>query len=261
MTVTGILGKILEKKRHEVDLACARVPLAALKEQALSAPPPRDFAAALLGLPRPRVIAEIKRASPSAGPIRAGADAPSIAREYQASGAAALSVLTDETFFAGSLHDLTAVRAATSLPVLRKDFLVDRYQVVEARAAGADAVLLIVAALDEELLFALWQEATTLGMSALVEVHSLHEAERAVRLGARIIGVNHRDLATFQMDMTLTAKIRPLVPAGTVLVGESGIRSVADVRHLVQAGADAILVGEALMQKPSPGQALRELLA
>jgi indole-3-glycerol phosphate synthase len=261
VTAQGILGKILEHKRQEVASASARVPISALRDQARSAPPPRDFAAALRALPRPRVIAEIKRASPSAGPIRQGADAPSIAREYQAHGAAAISVLTDETFFAGSLHDLEAVRAAVGVPVLRKDFVVDAYQVVEARAFGADAVLLIVAALEDALLRELFEEATTLGMGVLVEVHDAAEAERAVHVGARVIGVNHRDLATFQMDMGLCAKLRPHVPLGTVLVGESGIRSPDDVRRLVEIGADAILVGEALMRQPSPGQALRELLA
>lgn len=262
MAAGGILAQILAEKRREIDAARAAVPLSALEQQARDAPPPRDFAAALrrpAGQPV-RAIAEVKRASPSAGPIRAGADARAIAAEYETAGAAAISVLTDEKFFAGSLDDLTAVRLGVSLPVLRKDFLLDPYQVVQARAAGADAVLLIAAALDEGPLAELLGVARALGLKTLVEVHDAAEADRAVAAGAEVIGVNHRDLATFQMDLGLTARLRPRIPADRVLVAESGIRTAADVATLAAAGADAILVGETLMRRPAPGAALAELL-
>lgn len=261
----SILAEILETKVGEVARARAVRPLAALEADLAGVSAPRGFAAALA---RPsgdaarssmRVIAEIKRASPSAGPIRAGADPAAIAREYADAGASCLSVLTDERYFDGHLSFLARVRDAVSLPLLRKDFVIDPYQVVEARAAGADAVLLIVAALEQPLLRELHAAVVALRMDALVEIHSEAEAERALEAGARLIGVNHRNLATFEIDMSLTGRLRPCVPDGTVLVGESGIRTGADVDLLAVAGADAILVGESLMRAPSPGQALREL--
>lgn len=266
----GILARILEEKAREVAVAKARVPVEVLLGRLLEAPPPRDFAAALRKRPdadaarrpcTPRVIAEVKRASPSAGPIRPHADAPAIAAEYEAAGAAAISVLTDEKFFHGSLDDLSAVRARVGLPVLRKEFVVDPYQVLEARAAGADAVLLIVAALDDARLSELVETTRSLDMTPLVEVHDEREAERALAAGADVIGVNHRDLATFEIDMGLSARLRGRVPADCLLVGESGIRTAADVRALAEAGVDAILVGETLMRQPSPGAALRALLS
>jgi indole-3-glycerol phosphate synthase len=258
----SILARILEAKAAEVAEARAARPLARLETAAADAAPARSLAAALR---RPagaavRVIAEIKRASPSAGPIRPDADPAAIGAAYQAAGAAAISVLTDEQFFAGHLSFLDRVRAATSVPLLRKDFLIDPYQVVEARAAGADAVLLIVAALAQDTLVTLLGEARRLGMDALVEVHDAAEAARAVSAGAAIIGVNHRNLATFEMDMGLTARLRSLVPADAILVGESGIRTAADVRALGAAGAHAVLVGEHLMRQPDPGQGLAELV-
>jgi indole-3-glycerol phosphate synthase len=258
----SILARILEVKAAEVAAARAARPLVTLEAAAAEAPPARSLAAALR---RPagaavRVIAEIKRASPSAGPIRPGADPAAIGAAYQAAGAAAISVLTDESFFDGHLSFLGRVRAATSIPLLRKDFLIDPYQIVEARAAGADAVLLIVAALTQDALVALLAEARRLGMDALVEVHDADEARRAVDAGAEIIGVNHRNLATFAVDTGLTAKLRPLLPADAILVGESGIRTAADVRGLGAAGAHAVLVGEHLMRQPDPGQALAELV-
>lgn len=265
MPPSGILAQILDEKRREVAAARTQVRLAALEVQAAEAPAVRDFAAALAkpAGARPRAIAEIKRRSPSAGEIRPGAEPVAIASEYRDHGAAAISVLTDEQFFGGTLHDLTAVRAAVRVPVLRKDFLIDPYQVVQARAAGADAVLLIVAALGEDdgLLRELLSVAAALGMTALVEVHDAPEADRAVAAGARVVGVNHRNLATFAMDMSLTGRLRARVPADRVLVAESGIKTAADVRALDAAGADAILVGESLMRQPSPGAALAELLA
>jgi indole-3-glycerol phosphate synthase len=258
----GILGRILEEKHREVAALRERTTTAALEQAAASAPQTRDFVGALRrhGAPLPRVIAEHKRASPSAGTIRGDANPAIIASDYEGAGAAALSVLTDEKFFQGRLADLTTARVRATIPTLRKDFLVDALQVLEARAAGADAVLLIVAALDDARLRELHDLALAWKMGVLVEVHDAAEAERALALGAQVIGVNHRDLRTFEMDMTLTARVRALVPADRVLVAESGIRTHADVLAMVAAGADAILVGEALMRQPSPGNALRLLL-
>lgn len=257
-----ILEKILAVKRDEVAAARATRAFADVDTAARSAPPVRPFAAALrrpAGAPM-RVLAEIKRASPSAGPIRPGADPAEIALEYAGAGAAAISVLTDRQFFDGDLAFLARCRECVDVPLLRKDFVVDAYQIAEARAAGADAVLLIVAALPEPQLAELLAAATSYGLDALVEVHDLREADVAVRVGATLIGVNHRDLRTFTMDMTLTAQIAPRVPTTAVLVGESGIRTRDDVRMLGAAGAHAVLVGEHLMRAPSPGAALRELV-
>jgi indole-3-glycerol phosphate synthase len=257
----SILAEILAAKADEVAVARAARPAAELERAIAGAP--RSLRAALRrpAGQRVRAIAEIKRASPSAGPIRPGADPAAIARDYAAAGAAAISVLTDRRYFDGDLGFLAAVRAAVALPLLRKDFLIDPYQVVEARAAGADAVLLIVAAVDDGALAVLLAESRRLGMDALVEVHSEAECERALGAGAELIGVNHRDLATFTMDMGLTARLRAVVPADLVLVAESGIKTAADVAAMAAAGADAILVGESLMRAPSPGEALRALLA
>ena len=263
--VPSILATILERKREEVEAAKARVPIERLLDQALAAPHEVRSLRAALARPRGapvRVIAEIKRASPSAGPIRPGADPGEIATEYVAAGAHALSVLTDRDFFDGDLGFLGQVRAALGgrrVPLLRKDFLIDPYQVVEARVAGADAVLLIAAALDDRTLAELWTMARTLTLDALVEVHDEAEAERAAALGADIIGVNHRDLATFQMDMGLTARLAPRL-RDAVLVAESGIKTRADVEAMAAAGAHAVLVGESLMRAPSPGEALKALL-
>lgn len=258
----SILARILAAKADEVAAARARRPLAEVERAAARAPAARSLAAALrrpTGAPV-RVIAEIKRASPSAGAIRPDADPAEIGAMYQAAGAAAISVLTDEGFFDGRLDFVGAARAATDVPLLRKDFLIDAYQVVEARAAGADAVLLIVAALAQDRLVALLAEVRRLGMDALVEVHDADEAARAVDAGAGIIGVNHRDLATFAVDTGLTARLRPALPADVVLVGESGIRTAADVARLGAAGAHAVLVGEHLMRQPHPGEALGALV-
>jgi indole-3-glycerol phosphate synthase len=259
----SILAKILEVKRSEIALARRTHPEEALELAAQTAPPPRGMARALKrppGAPM-RAIAEIKRASPSAGKIRPGADPAAIACEYADAGAAAISVLTDVEFFDGQLAFLGRVRAVVDRPVLRKDFLIDPYQVIEARAAGADAVLLIAAALDEYALMTMIAETSRLGMDALVEVHGIGELERALACGATLVGVNHRNLVDFTIDMTLTARLRRRVPPDVVLVAESGIRSAADVRAMAAAGADAILVGESLMRAKSPGAALAALLA
>ncbi len=240
------------------------LPLADVKAQLADAPPVRDFYAALRegDLPRPRIIAEIKRRSPSAGDIRPRANAVEIAQQYMLNGAAAISVLTDVEFFGGSLVDLVAVRAGTRLPILRKDFIIEPYMVWRARAAGADAVLLIVTALEADTLVELAELAAELGLATLVEVHSEKELEQAMRLdpAPRIIGVNHRNLRTFEVDMTLAARLRKLLPAEVVVVAESGIKTADDVRHMGEAGCDAVLVGETLMRAPDPGAALRELL-
>ena len=252
-----ILDRILATKRDELAaLDRARV-LAAVA----AAPPARPFRAALARAPgqRMRVIAEIKRASPSAGPIRPDADPVAIAGEYTAAGATAISVLTDRTYFDGALEFLPRVRAAVATPLLRKDFVIDPIQVAEARAAGADAVLLIVAALPRTLP-ALVAATREYGLDALVEVHDEAELDVALAAGATLVGVNHRDLKTFAVDMTLTARIAKRVPAEIVLVAESGIRTADDVRQLGDAGAHAILVGEQLMRAASPGAALAELL-
>lgn len=261
----SILSRILDRKREELAAAKTERPVGRLVAEASVAPPARGFRRALrrpAGAPV-RAVAEIKRASPSAGPIRPGADPAAIAGEYASAGAAAISILTDRDFFDGELGFLGIVRGTRGLeqvPLLRKDFLIDEYQVVEARAAGADAVLLIVAALDDVGLRDLHAAARQLGMDALVEVHDEREADRAVAAGASLIGVNHRDLATFAMDMELTARLAGRVPVGTVLVGESGIKTRDDVARLGAAGAHAVLVGETLMRAPSPGAALAELL-
>ena len=258
----GVLGEILAAKVGEVAAARAERSHADLAAVARAQPPARSLKEALRREPGEpvRVLAEIKRASPSAGPIRPDADPAEIARDYQRGGAAALSVLTDRRWFDGDLGFLARVRAAVSLPLLRKDFMIDPYQVVEARAAGADAVLLIVAALDDALLAEMQAAAAEQGLDALVEVHDARECERALAIGATLIGVNHRDLRTFAIDLGLTAALAPGLPAGTILVAESGLRVRAEVERVVAAGAHAILVGESLMRAPSPGSALRALV-
>lgn len=208
--------------------------------------------------PTLKVIAEFKRRSPSAGDIRAGADAAEIARQYEAAGAAALSVLTDGDFFGGSPDDLQRARAAVSLPILRKDFLLDERDVIDSLAMGADAVLLIVRILDDAMLRAMLKTARAHGMEALVETHNDREIDRALEAGAEVIGVNHRDLDTLQIDLGLSARARSRV-GHRILVAESGIKTPADVARMRSHGADAILVGEQLMKAPDPGRALVEL--
>jgi indole-3-glycerol phosphate synthase len=219
--------------------------------------PVRPFAAALRG-PWPRVIAELKRKSPSAGVIRAGADPAEIARAYERAGAAAISVLTDREFFDGDPAHVARVKAAVSLPVLRKDFLVDERDVIDSRGMGADAILLIVRILDDAQLRAMLDAARALGMDALVETHDDTERARALAAGAEVIGVNHRDLDTLKIDLSLSARAREKIGA-RILVAESGIRTPDDVRTMRAHGADAILVGEQLMKAPDPGAALAAL--
>ncbi len=255
------LADILARKRVEVEAARAALPERELAARAADAPAPRAFEAALSPRGGPvRVIAEVKRASPSAGAIRAALDAPAQARAYAAAGAAAISVLTDGPGFGGSLADLAAVRAAVDAPLLRKDFVLDRYQLLEARAHGADAALLIVAALDDGRLRGLLEACGALGLAALVEVHDEAEAERALAAGARVVGVNNRNLRTFAVDLAVSERILPTLPAGVKGVAESGVRSAADARRLRTAGAANLLVGEALVRAADPGLLLREMM-
>jgi indole-3-glycerol phosphate synthase len=254
-----ILDDILAETRRTVARAKEVRPASVVQAEAAAAPPPRGFGAALRG-PDIACIAEFKRRSPSAGWIREGADPAPVVSAYQAAGAAALSVLTDGPFFGGSLDDLQRARAAVALPALRKDFMVDAYQVAEARAAGADAILLIVSALTDVELAALLDEAERWRLDVLVEAHDAAEVERAVAVGARIVGVNHRDLRTFQMDMSLTERLRDRIPADRLVVAESGIRTAGDVQRMRNVGVNAILVGENLMRGGDPAAALRALL-
>ena len=256
----SVLEGIMARKAREVAERRGALPDVELEARAREAAPPRDLARALSPRGGPlRVIAEVKRASPSAGAIHAGLDAPAQARRYADAGAAAISVLTDGPGFGGSLDDLVAVRAAVDVPLLRKDFVLDRYQLLEARAAGADAALLIVAALAPDALRRLLDDCGELGLSALVEAHDLGEAERAVAAGARIVGVNNRDLRTFQVDLSTSERILPTLPAEVRGVAESGVRTPADARRLRRAGAANLLVGEALVRAADPGALLREL--
>ncbi|MGE0398661.1 MAG: indole-3-glycerol phosphate synthase TrpC [Kofleriaceae bacterium] len=256
-----ILDEILATKREEVAAARAARSLSDVDRTARAAGPVRGLASALRRPPGEpvRVLAEIKRASPSAGAIRAGADPAVIAAEYAGAGAAALSVLTDARYFDGRLEFLARVRERVALPLLRKDFIIDPYQVVEARAAGADAILLIVAALDRPQLAELMAVAEEHALDVLVEVHTPKEAETALAVGTTLLGVNHRDLKTFTIDMSLTSVVAPMLPPDVVLVAESGIRSAADVQLLGAVGAHAVLVGEQLMRAASVGDALRAL--
>jgi indole-3-glycerol phosphate synthase len=253
----GILTSIVRTKREEVEelRPCRR----ALERDALAAAPARDFAGALRRGSRVSLIAECKRRSPGAGDIRPGLDPAALARSYQAAGAGALSVLTDGSYFGGSLADLAAARAAVALPVLRKDFTLDPLQVLEARAGGADAVLLIVRILDNGALRALHALARELGMAALVEAHDEEEVERALESGAGILGINNRDLATFTADPGTTLRLLEGVGPEVTVVSESGIRSRDDVARLAAAGVDAVLVGETLLRAPDPGAVAGEL--
>jgi indole-3-glycerol phosphate synthase len=255
-----MLDKIVTSKRREIAAAKEARPEASLRAAAAAAPPPRNFFAALAPGPPIRLIAEIKRASPSAGPIRPDCDPLDIARIYESHGASCISVLTDEPFFQGTLADLQAVRAAVRLPVLRKDFILDSYQVFEARAAGADAVLLIAECLDDCDLRKLHNDIVALGMTPLVEIYDPENLQRVFDAGATLIGVNNRDLRTFKTDLEHTLRLRDRVPDECVLIAESGIRTRDDVLRLESAGVDAILVGESLMKSADIGAAVDTLL-
>lgn len=261
--MTDILARIADYKRDDVAARKARRSLAEVEAAAIAASPPRGFAAALTAAARPgrpALIAEIKKASPSKGLIRADFDPPVLARAYATGGAACLSVLTDGPSFHGDDAYLEAARAATSLPCLRKDFLVDPWQVAESRALGADAILVILAMVDDSLAADLMSEADRLGMDALVEVHDDEEMRRAGQLGARLVGVNNRDLRTFVTDLSITERLATQAPENAQLVTESGIFTRADAERLSRAGAVAMLVGESLMRQADVTAATRELL-
>jgi len=257
-----ILDEILEKKRSEVEAARAHRPQAELEAGAGAlAEPTRGLTDSLLASPAPAVIAELKRRSPSKGVIREDFDPVSLGADYEAGGAAALSVLTDGPFFGGELEYLARVRQAVGLPLLRKDFIIDSYQLAESRLAGADAILLIVAALSPGDLAEYHAEAGRWGLEALVEVHDEKELEVALEVGATLVGVNNRDLRTFEVDLSALERVAGHLAGeeGVLLVAESGIHTPADIARLESAGARAFLVGESLMRCPDVADALREL--
>lgn len=265
MTQPTILERIVEQRRRDVEAARSAVPLDALEGCARAAPPPMDFPGRLRRDAPMAVIAEIKRASPSRGDIAPDVDAAAMARLYAEAGASAISVLTEPAWFKGTLDDLRAARDATAAlgegrpALLRKDFIIDAYQVAEARACGADTVLLIVAALDDALLAELLAYSRACAMEPLVEVNNAAEMERAVAAGAQVIGVNNRDLHSFTVDLTTTERLAGKAPRGVILAALSGIGTRADVERFARAGATAVLVGEALMRATDPGATIAEL--
>lgn len=255
-----ILDEIIENKRTEVEASKASVPLEELVERAAAAEPARDFLGALRPAGRsPRIVAEIKKASPSRGVLREDFDPAWIAREYTRGGAAAISVLTDSAYFQGRLAYLRTVKASSPLPVLRKDFITDPYQVYESRAFGADALLLIAAALSPSELSSLLGLTHTLGMNAIVEVHDEDELGAALGAGSGIIGINNRDLRTFEVDTDVTVRLAGGVPSGTLVISESGIGR-DNIAAMVEQGIRAFLIGESFMKAPSPGDELAALL-
>lgn len=258
--MAAILDTIASHVREEVGRRKRQSPPSALRDRPLFGLPRRGFERALRGGGR-RIIAEVKRASPSQGVIRQEFDPVKIAMDYEAGGAAALSVLTEEHFFQGSLLYLEQIREAVSLPLLRKDFILESYQLLEARAFGADAVLLIAALLDPLLLKDLGAEAKALSLDSLVEVHTEEELERALKAGAVMIGINNRDLKTFEVRLETTERLLPMVPPGLLVVSESGIDGPEQIRRLERLGVHAFLIGETLMRAREPGAKLRELVS
>jgi indole-3-glycerol phosphate synthase len=262
--MSDILERILATKRVEVDQARAARPLAALRADAEQRGGQRDFLGAMrrkLAAGKPAVIAEVKKASPSKGVLRADFDPAAIARSYAANGAACLSVLTDREYFQGAPEYLERARDASGLPALRKDFIVDAYQVVEARAMDADAILLIVASLDDAQLREFEALAKSLGMAVLVEVHDAAELERALRLSTPLVGINNRNLRTFETALDTTLSLLPRIPGDRIVVTESGIVAPSDVARMRAANVNAFLVGEAFMRAPDPGAELARLFA
>ena len=259
---SDILARILTTKAEEVIAAQLERPLNVVEEQARSVPPPRGFANAIrtrIAEGRPAVIAEIKRASPSKGVLRQAFDPAAIAASYARAGATCLSVLTDRPFFQGAPEFLVEARAAAPMPALRKEFIVDEYQVAESRALGADAILLIVAALDDARLAALESCAVAYGLDVLVEVHDAAELDRALKLATPLIGINNRNLRTFNVTLHTTIELLPRIPADRIVVTESGIVAQRDVAQMRRHGVHAFLVGEAFMRAPDPGAALNAL--
>jgi indole-3-glycerol phosphate synthase len=263
LDIPDVLARVLADKHEEVRVRSAATPQGEIERQAAAAPAVRDFAAGLcdaVAEGRIGLIAEIKRASPSGGLIRDPFDPPSLARDYAAGEASCLSVLTDNPYFEGTPEHLEQARAACALPVLRKDFMVHPWQVFESRAMGADAILVIMAALSDEMAGELVQTARSLDMSVLVEVHDQRELERALGLEVRLVGINNRNLRTLRTDLATAEALVPLVPADRIPVAESGIRSAEDVRRMAEAGARCILVGEHLMRQVDVAAAARELV-
>lgn len=256
----SILDEIVESKRKEVRIARKWMPIEELAAQAADAPPVRAFRDALTGSRPIQLIAEVKKASPSAQVIRADFDPVNIARVYQDKGAACISVLTDAPFFQGHLSYLARVRASVAIPLLRKDFIIDEYQVFEARLAGADAILLIAEILDDGLLRSLMARAQALGMSCLVELHDEANLPRVLAAGAELVGINNRDLRSFSTNIDHTLRLRDKIPPNVDLVSESGIHTHDDVSRLERAGVRAVLVGESLMRSPDIGVAVERLL-
>ena len=259
-TAPNILSKIIARKRIEVEEAKRLRPEASLLEQLDAASPVRDFVSALRAAPDIGLIAEVKKGSPSAGIIRADFDPVMIAKTYERHGASCLSVLTDEHFFLGHLDYLRAVRQTVSIPVLRKDFMIDRYQVLEARAAGADCILLIAECLDDCHLRDLYFYAYELGMESLIELYDVENLDRVLKLEPALMGINNRDLRSFVTDLEHTVRLAKQVPSTTLLVSESGIKTRADIDRVKAGGARAILVGETLMRSPEIGPAVDELM-
>ena len=255
----SFLARIVSHKRDELTQTQKKMPLAALQQMAQSQAAPRDFRRALTAGKNLAVIAEMKKSSPSAGVLREDFTPVALAKSYAAHGAAALSILTDEKFFGGNLENLQKARTVCTLPILRKDFILQPYQIWEARAFGADAILLIVAMLDRSQLFELLFAAAETGVQALVEVHDEAELDRALLAGANLIGINNRNLQTFEVTLETTERLSNLIPASCVRVAESGIKSRQDVGRMAACGVDAILVGSHLMRQADPGQALAEL--
>jgi indole-3-glycerol phosphate synthase len=253
------LATIAEQVRDQLVVRKRHMPISALRERRLFYEPVRGLASVLNGSTR-RIIAEVKRASPSKGLIREDFDAVTIAKDYAAHGASAISVLTEERLFQGSLDYLERIHGAVSVPLLRKDFIIDPYQLIEAKSYGADAILLIAALLDWESMCALRQQATELLLDVLVEVHNEDEMDAALRAGALLVGINNRNLKTFEVDIATTERLAPLLPGATTAVCESGIDSLAQIRHIEELGIHAFLIGESLMRAPQPGKKLGQLL-